>query len=213
MTEVNEPNGVVDAAPDSPAELIVKMRTTQGTTRELAAIALFGPVLVRVRRMVGARMLDKTAADEVESGAMWRLANATRPNGSYKEQDEWDGFVATTVHSSLGDMWRFRTRKPTTSLDSLQEEQNDVYTPTAPSAEEAALALAREWQMFHAFTRAGIPSKAAELCIRRYVHNQSYEEIVADLGGTVGSARVTAHRAMKKMREIYADNPDAIFDS
>jgi DNA-directed RNA polymerase specialized sigma24 family protein len=143
---------------------------------------------------------------------MWRLANATQPDGGYVEQDDWNGFVASTVRHALGDMWRFRTRKPTASLDGLQEEQGDAYVPTAVSAEEAALALATEWQMFHAFTRAGIASRTAAICIRYYVHNQPYEEIVTDLGGTVGAARVAAHRAMKKMKAVYANNPEAIFN-
>jgi RNA polymerase sigma-70 factor (ECF subfamily) len=151
------------------------------------------PALLRYLRVVAPENAEDIAAET------WVQVVRGLPKFSGDEA-AWRAWLFTTARRRLLDQARMRKRRPAEPLD----EVSPADLPRAPDTEQVALDnIATE----RAIALVGqLPSQQAEVIMLRVVAGMDTDAIAELLGKSPGNIRVTAHRGLRKLEALLAEN-------
>ena len=151
------------------------------------------PALLRYLRVLVPEQADDVAA-ETWVHVVRGLARFTG------DEAAWRAWLFTTARRRLLDQARMRKRRPAEPIDEISPAD----LPRAPDTEQVALDnIATQGAI--ALVRR-LPPQQAEVIMLRVVAGMDTDAIAELLGKSPGSIRVTAHRALRKLEALLAEN-------
>ena len=138
---------------------------------------------------LGVKNIAEDLTQEVFLKLMRRIETFDDKSGNFTP---WFWQVA---RNTLNDYFRSKKSIP---LSEISEEQSEEFVADESlDKKELALEILDKVREFS--------EEDQEMFLLRYIEDMSYDEIAKATGRTAGSLRVSVHRMIKKIREIYGD--------
>mgnify|MGYP000232594218 CR=1 FL=1 len=190
-------------APAAASLQSLMLRYVEGDSRAFDQLARH--LEPKVRRFIQRRMHDPDLVDDLVQQTFMRVHTS---RDRYAEQRSGDGrsveaWFLTTAHRTMLDHMRGEYRRQA-RIDKLSRSQDTAGfgAPTPPETPEQQLSRAEQKAQVRASVRTAVdalPGDSREVVLRHKLEGQSMQRIANDLGLAVGTIRVRAHRAYRKL--------------
>ena len=160
----------------------------------LAYRKLLDELVPVVRRLVGARLSDPSAADDVSQNALLSIHRARR---TYRSERPFGPWMRTIVRNAVIDSLREQQRR---RKREVAVEHIDDWIDPAPKATPADGAEHRLSPELSAALQA-LPASQREAVELIHIHELSVAEAAARAGVSPGALKVRAHRGYRSLRQ------------
>jgi RNA polymerase sigma-70 factor (ECF subfamily) len=175
-------------AEPSDESLMLAYRAGDGSAFE----ELFERYAALILRLGRRHLGSDDAAQELLQQSFLRLHGARH---DYQPSSRLHPWLMTIVMNGVRDQWRLRRRRPTATLE---------HEPAAPRCDpENGLAQQDDARGLHA-ALACLPRGQREVVELHWFQEHSFAEVARILGTSEGGARVKAHRAYARLKQLLA---------
>jgi RNA polymerase sigma-70 factor (ECF subfamily) len=176
----------------SPPDEQLMLEARNGNLRTIGA--LFerhqAPLFNYYLRLAG----DRGAAEDMVQDVFFRIL---RYRHTYKDGTPFVTWMYAIARNARNDYLRKNRREV-----ALEPDENVAADPAPTAAESVA---ARQESELLRRALSALPEEKRELLILSRYQNLKYEQIAGLLGCEVGTIKVRVHRAVRELREVYAE--------
>jgi RNA polymerase sigma factor (sigma-70 family) len=150
--------------------------------------AVYRDNIDRVYRMMFAKVGNRVDAEDLTAEV---FVTALRPLRVSASVGEVRAYLLATARTVLAGHWRRTLGREITTLDDERVEQVFAESPASPDAQRRAAAIL-----------AALPERYRRILELRFLGSCSLREAAAELGVSIGNAKVLQHRALRRAAQL-----------